>query len=87
MERNYSMDQKFFDEAAYLELFEKIKSSSDPDAGLDLDALNSAMESTTQNWLSRWPTHGSKGKSSASLCSGMTGSAASAMKLRSVTSA
>ena len=45
MERNYSMDQKFFDEAAYLELFAAIKGSSDPDAGLDLDALNSAMES------------------------------------------
>lgn len=45
MERNNPVDKKFFDEAAYNALFEAIRTSSDPDAGMDLDALNSAMES------------------------------------------
>ncbi len=45
MERNYSVDKMFFDEEAYNALFEAIRTSSDPDAGMDLDALNSAMES------------------------------------------
>ena len=44
MERNY-MGSNFFNYDAYLQLAEKIKASTDPDARDDLEALNDAMTS------------------------------------------
>lgn len=44
MERNYA-NTMFFDHDAYIKLAEKVKGSSEPDAGEDLEALNDAMTS------------------------------------------